>query len=175
MKLSAFHIKTTLMSYFRFKRQWICVDEVRGRVGELADVIVDTGSEIKEIEIKISKHDLWKGEAIKSKHKFSDEKRWPNCFYICVPTELIDEAKKWIEQTNPKYGLIEFNSKLFEERGYRNYLHYLTFLKKAKTLHPNYKQGNKDKIAKRLCSALITKMENIIYQLDSKDDKGNKS
>jgi len=162
MKVNSFIIKTVLMSYFRFKRQWLCADEVHTEGGELADIVVDTGKEVREIEIKCNKYDLWKGEARKSKHKIASF-RLINSFYLCVPTELVGEGLKWIEQTNTKYGLIEFNSKLLEESEYKNWLNYLSFKKKAKCLNSNYK-SMKEKIAKRLNSALITQYERIIVK-----------
>lgn len=155
------------MSYFRFKRQWLCVDEVHTGGGEKGDIVVDTGKEVREIEIKCDKYDLWKGEAKKSKHKRASF-RMINTFYLCVPTELMDEAKKWIEQTDSRYGLIEFNSKLLEESGYRNWFNYLNFVKRAKVLNSNYK-SMQDKIAYRLNSALITQYERII--LNYKDNE----
>jgi len=160
MKPDSLIIKTCLMAYFRFKRQWLCVDELHTGGGELADLVVDTGTDIREIEIKVDKYDLWKGEARKSKHQ-SASFRLINSFYLCVPTELVEEGLKWIEQTNPKYGLIEFNSKLLKDSGYRNWLNYLTIKKKAKCLNPNYRPM-KDQISKRLNSALITQYERII-------------
>jgi hypothetical protein len=160
MKPDSLIIKTCLMSYFRFKRQWICVDELHTGGGELADLVVDTGTDIREIEIKVDKYDLWKGESRKSKHQRASF-RLINSFYLCVPTELVEEGLKWIEQTNPKYGLIEFNSKLLEESGYRNWLGYLTVKKKASCLNPNYK-SMKESISRRLNSALITQYERII-------------
>ena len=50
-KVTAFDLKLGLLQYFRFKRGWVCVDEFRG-----ADIIVDTGKDIIEIETKITKH-----------------------------------------------------------------------------------------------------------------------
>jgi len=52
-KITAFDLKLALMQYFRFNRQWLCVDEFRG-----ADIIADTGKEIIEVETKITKSDL---------------------------------------------------------------------------------------------------------------------
>ena len=165
MKPNSFIIKICLMSYFRFKRQWICVDEIHTGGGELADIVVDTGTDVREIEIKIDKYDLWKGEAKKCKHQRASF-RLINSFYLCVPTELVEEGLKWIGQVNPKYGLIEFNSKLLEEKGYRNWIHYLNFKKKAQCLNPTYKPM-KEQIAKRLNSALITQYERIISNKNS--------
>ena len=70
---------------------------------------------IIEVEVKITKSDLWKGEAKKPKHKFYKNPNnhyyhVPNKFYICVPTILIEEAKKWVEATNNKYGIINYKN-----------------------------------------------------------------
>lgn len=156
-------IKTALMSYYRFKRQWICATEVHCSInGEIADVMVDTGTEIREVEIKCSKSDLWQGEAKKSKHNWylSGHKNIPNAFYICVPTELLEEAQKWVIEKNPKYGIIEFitnrlNSQwlIWEQLVLQN--------KKAKSISSNYSPLLKEKIVYRMCSELITTNQNI--------------
>jgi hypothetical protein len=160
-------IKTALMSYYRFKRQWICATEVHcGINGEIADVMVDTGTEIREVEIKCSKSDLWQGEAKKSKHNWylSGHKNIPNAFYICVPTELLEEAQKWVIEKNPKYGIIEFitnrlNSQwlIWEQLVLQN--------KKAKAISANYSALLKKKIVYRMCSELITTNQNIQKEL----------
>lgn len=155
MLVNAHIIKTCLMKHYRFKRGYLCVDEVGH---EPADVLVDTGTKIIEIEVKISKSDLWKGEARKKKHKYSDEKRGCNHFLLCVPTELVDEGHKWIKETNEKYGLIEFKSHLLE-KGYYHWYKYLNFIKRAKNLNKDYNKNFKNKINMRLCSALINMYE----------------
>lgn len=160
MEVNSHIIKTCLMKYWRFKRRYICVDEI-GR--EPADILVDTGKTMIEIEIKISKSDLWNGEARKRKHKLDDTKRGCNQFYLCVPTELIDEGKKWIDQTNPKYGLIEFDTKLLE-KGYYHWYKYLSFIKKPKKLNNKYNMYYKNQIPLRLCSALANAYEKVITQ-----------
>ena len=64
-KVTAFDLKLALLQYFRFKRQGVCVEEFRG-----ADIIVDTGKEIIEVEVKITKADLINGEKRKQwKHE----------------------------------------------------------------------------------------------------------
>ncbi len=101
---TALEIKATLIDYFRFKRQWLCAPEVSWDCG-LADILIDTGTEIREVEIKISKSDLYNNEIKKLKHS-----RGVKCnrFYICAPTYLIDDTIKWVEQTEPFYGVIEY-------------------------------------------------------------------
>jgi len=86
MKITAKHIKLALMEYFRFKRQLICATECLN-----GDVVVFHDDVVHEIEVKISKSDLWRGEALKNKHKQlgNDDlhKRWhlPNKFSVAVP------------------------------------------------------------------------------------------
>lgn len=158
MNVNSHIIKTCLMKYYRFKRGFLCVDEIGF---EPADVLVDTGTKIIEIEIKISKNDLWRGESIKRKHKYEDKKRTCNAFYLCVPTELIDEGKKWIFETNEKYGLIEFRSDQLID-GYKHWNNHLLFQKRAKSLNKNYNTKFKEKINMRICSALVNMYESVI-------------
>lgn len=124
-KITSLHIKHALMSYFRFKRQWLCASECLNN-----DVMVITNKDVIEVEVKISKQDLWQGEAIKPKHKwYQNMPDWfklfhANRFYICVPFNLEKEAKKWVEETNKKYGIIIYSPVNSE----------ITITKKAKTL-----------------------------------------
>jgi hypothetical protein len=117
---------------------------------------------VYDIEVKISKSDLWQGEAKKRKHKdyltpgASRFVRYPNFFYLCVPTALLEEAQKWVLTTNPKYGIIEFrsadyptnprNTKFWEE---------LTSIKrKAKPLDAVIRPKWRDILIRRLSSAV---------------------
>lgn len=165
-------IKTALMSYYRFKRQWVCATEVHcGICGETADVMVDTGTEIREIEVKRSKQDLWIGEAKKSKHKWyamENRSKGVNSFYICVPTELIPEAEKWVTETNPKYGIIEFVTNKLNGQFLMWDAMVLT-KKKAKPISNVYSTWLKEKIVYRLCSELITTKQNIQKELIFKE------
>ena len=166
IKINSEIIKTALMSYYRFKRQWICATEVHcGIAGETADVMVDTETDIKEIEIKCSKQDLWQGEARKSKHKWYSQNRdkGVNTFFICVPTELVDEAVKWVNEINPKYGIIEFVT----ERLGHQFLDLdglIITRKKAKPISSVYSKWLKEKIVYRLCSELITMKQDIVKE-----------
>jgi len=149
------NIRAVLMYYYRFKRQFICCSEVKTDFFELSDILVSSKKHMIEIEIKTSKQDLIKGEARKQKHTRPNEKRIINKFFICVPTELVDDAKLWIEQVNPNYGLIEFRTEISK----RDFIHYedcLLFHFDAKLLQPNYSEVLKDKMIKRLSSALTT-------------------
>jgi hypothetical protein len=68
---------------------------------------------IHEIEIKVNKSDLCYLEPKKFKHDMIWKKGYPNYFSFAVPTELIEDSKKMIEKLNPKYGLLEINTKLY--------------------------------------------------------------
>lgn len=147
--ISSTDIKYALMFYFRYKRQWICADEVHSN-GFLADIFVDTNKYTMEVEVKISKSDLILGEAKKRtgwrntgklKHQEWNIKR-ANKFSLCVPEYLEDDAIKWIDTTNSKYGLYI----------YKNAYNIVT-KKIAKLLHNQYNNINyKERLLKRLSS-----------------------
>lgn len=152
MKLTALHLKCAVMEYYRYTRQCLCVDEVdlgsRGR----ADVLVDTGSQIHEIEVKVSKYDLNTLEGKKYKHcaQYQVDKSYANKFSLCVPNYLVDTAKTWIAQTNPKYGLIEYSHGVYNK---------IRIVKTAKQLNKNYKTVKTRRMYMRLCSSLIGYMK----------------
>ncbi len=156
INITSLHLKTALLYYYRFKRGYLCTDECRSYRYEIADILVDTGKQTYEIEIKLSKSDL-NSEKKKGKHKIDRtcEKVWgANKFSICVPTELITYAEKWIQEVNPKYGLIEFVSKYYKIPYYGHWSEFLYFKKKASKLHNEYNKNLSKKISKRLSSAL---------------------
>lgn len=95
---SSYQIKAALMWYWRYKRNMICAPEMH-----CGDVMVYDVPWLHEIEIKITKSDLWHGEAKKNKH---ENYTHANKFSICVPLKLMDTAKEWIAKTNKNYGLI---------------------------------------------------------------------
>jgi len=150
-KLTSCQIKYALMSYFRFTRQWICASECMDN-----DVMVLGNKGIIEVEVKVSKYDLWKGEARKPKHaRWKEESsRYyrPNKFYICTEKHLIEEATKWVEETNSKYGIIE----AFE--------HSVYIRKKAVLLHKNISPYIPQKIMMRVCSENIGLMGRMIRE-----------
>jgi hypothetical protein len=150
--MNSYYIKTVLMEYWRFKRQCLCADEV-GYGYYQADVIVLTKSNfIHEIEVKCSKSDLCSLELKKNKHIDMTKKFYPHYFSFAVPTELVEDAIGIIEKLNPKYGLIEINSKLYPP---------IIKRKSAKRLHNNIDNLEewKHKIIYRLNSALIGYMQ----------------
>lgn len=179
LNISSLHLKTALLYYYRFKRQYIVVDECYSNFNEIADILVDTGKNIYEIEIKLSKSDL-NQEKRKKKHqeyeegwKKSQKIKGANKFYICVPTELIPYAEKWIQEINPKYGLIEFNTQYYIERKARyNITEWdkcLRFIKKASRIHSGYNKKLRRNIIERLPSALCNAYINQIQSMERKN------
>lgn len=157
MVISSTHIKCALYAYWRYRKQFICADEV-GVCQTDADIIVDTGGFLFEIEVKISRSDLIQGEKRKDKHlRYLGQavKSIPNQFYICVPTKLVDVAKEWATKTNPKYGVLEY----VVDDGYRKWEQRIRVAKRAKFLHENkISDWQKERIARRLSSARATFM-----------------
>lgn len=109
-KITTKKLLTNTMSYFRFDRQWFCVDECLEK-----DILVKTNTGILEVELKISKSDLIQGEKRKAK-KHSKYKNlecikdwakiyYPNKFAFCVPEFLEKDALNLIEELNNNYGL----------------------------------------------------------------------
>lgn len=155
IKYSALEIKHALLSYYRFTRQCICASECMDN-----DVMVLTKKDIIEIEVKISKADLWKGEAKKIKHKKyanptdgywkSTQYRIPNRFYICIPEYLGSEAEKWVEAVNSNYGII-----VCHKYSYNFYPLRVTIYRGAKKLHNNFDEATKKSIMMRVCSENI--------------------
>ena len=171
----ALHLKTSLLYYYRFKRGYLAVDECYSGCREKADILIDTGKSIFEVEIKLNKADLYK-EKKKKKHKV-DSFRGANNFYLCVPTELLEFTKKWIKEVNPKYGLIEFNTQYYTERKARyNITHWdkcLRFKIRAKQLHTEYNIRLRQNIIKRLPSALCNAYIDILEGIDQRETDKN--
>lgn len=164
-KVTSFELKLALLEYFRFERQWVAVDEFMG-----ADVIVDTGSEIIEVEVKLLKNDLINGERYKRlKHlayREGRQHRWchPNKFLFCVPVKLREAAEAMVAELNPKYGVIVFDDErllgdLARGYGYGLLSDYLCTVERAQKLHTGYGEKQQRRIAKRCCSKLITLMQ----------------
>lgn len=165
MKTTAFEIKLALLEYYRFGSQCVSVDEFNG-----ADVVADTGKEIIEIEVKISKSDLIHGEKRKLKH-FAYKRGnpyhrcYPNKFLFGVPMDLVPVAEKVIAELNPAYGIIGFDTGAFESHATEHYSfipylkNYLCVMKRARRLHTNYNARQTRLIAKRASSKLITLMQ----------------
>lgn len=156
--ISSTHIKAALLSYWRFKRQFNCADEVSVCYTSM-DVMVDTGGFLFEVEVKTSKSDLVQGEKRKDKHlkyiqgcgNSVDCKYIPNQYYLCVPTELVQVAKDWCEKTNPKYGILEYRPDKYW--GYK-WEDNIRITKRAKFLHENpITPHQKHELMQRMSSA----------------------
>lgn len=164
MSISSQDLKTALMSYYRYKLGHVCSDEVGMQIGN-ADILVDTGNLLIEVETKISRSDLFQGEKRKSsKHEMMKnvteeilKKRIiPNQFYIAVPTELVPDAIEWVEKTNPNYGVIECRTRIMElERlNHKEFMAIVKVIRKAKMLHDRkIGSGASHLIGRRLSSA----------------------
>lgn len=146
MAVTSQMLKAVVISYFRFKRQYCAIDEVSSDMGN-ADVLCDNGKQIIEVEIKVTRSDLIMGERKKGRHPIGAPKEYgntPNRFFICVPLELKEVAEKWIEETNPLYGLICFDEKsvhIFKEVSFVAWGNYLWICRSAKKIHGEYKEN----------------------------------
>lgn len=171
--ITSLHLKTALLYYYRFKKQYMVVDEVYSICHEKADILIDTKKAIYEIEIKLNKADL-RAEKKKKKHNFKNLKQLgANQFYICTPTYLVSYALEWIKEINPKYGLIEFNTQYYIERKARyNITEWdkcLRFRKKASRLHNKYNVHLRKNIIKRLSSALVNAYIDMLEGIDQRE------
>ena len=153
------------MHYFRFNRGWVCADEVWS--GEfIGDIVVDSGLWTMEVEIKVTKNDLIKGEANKTtgwkgtgKKKHNEwTKHRTNKFALCVPEVLAEVAQDWINKTNKRYGLYVYTTGATQTYG-------IITKKRALVLHKEY-DSNKYlyKIAKRLSSTRAIQLSRINYK-----------
>lgn len=107
-------IKVAVSHYLRFKRQYeIVATEYRFKVDRkayYADIIAYNDNEVIELEVKISKQDLY-AESKKSKHEYYQRgkaKFIPNRFYFVLTLELYSniDVRNYIESLNNKYGII---------------------------------------------------------------------
>lgn len=159
------HLKAALMAHYRFKKNYIVADEVGMQIGN-ADILVDTGKLLIEIETKISRSDLFQGEKRKGqKHHYMKivteellmKRNLPNQFYIAVPTELVNDAIEWINQINPKYGVLECRTivLLADRISQKDFEDCVKIIKKATNLHDKpIIAKSKQLIGKRLSSAM---------------------
>jgi len=162
-------LKLALLQYFRFKRQCVCVDEFRG-----ADIIADTGKEIIEIEVKVTKSDLINGEKAKATKHLNYKmggpfnRNRPNKFMFCVPEKLVDVALGWAAEINECYGVIGFDAEEFERLIQNNEAiwwlsnnYFLRIAKSPKRLHENYKDDLRWSIAKRASAKIASITEEL--------------
>jgi len=158
MPIDSKFLKTAVMSYFRFERTYIVATEVNCKEFGIADVLVDTGDEIVEIEIKRYKNDLLTNELHKEKHalmkdQLTEYTYQPNRYFICVPDNLAREAERFVRSLNSDYGLIVVNTKnKLNSRSAK-------VVKHAKKLHDVYSRDLSRAIVLRLCSELANLYE----------------
>jgi hypothetical protein len=157
MPIDGKFLKTAVMSYFRFERTYVVATEVNCKEFGIADVLVDTGDEIVEIEIKRYKNDLTVNELKKQKHSLikdeNTELTYPNRYFICVPDNLAREAERFVRSLNADYGLIVVNTKnKLNSRSAK-------VVKHAKKLHDTYSVALSKAIVLRLCSELANLYE----------------
>ena len=164
MKITSDEIKIALLSYYRFKNQQISADEVGFMLGNTDISSLRKDDLLIEVEIKISKSDLWQGEAAKKqKHNIYKEPNnvqlesyfIPNYFFICVPTSLLDTAKEWVLTNNEKYGILEYKVGTLESSIFYKPEDHIYINKRAKPLHLISQPKVIDKIARRLSSVNI--------------------
>lgn len=135
-------IKTKLLAYWRFKRQYEYVSTEAGVYN--SDVLVSNSKEIIECEVKIDKYDL-RNDFKKNKHYVyskTSSKYKPNKFFFAVPTELVLEASCLVE--NYPYGIIEVS----EENDCK-------IIKKASLIHVGFSQLLFKNIVYRMSSELV--------------------
>lgn len=150
--MTSTELKLALMTYYRFKRQMLCATESFG-----FDVAAIDHNFLYEIECKITKRDMWHGEAVKNKHSFyknQDQPSYcirPNKFSMCVPPELIEEALKWSQSINEKYGVIKCEGNIYNG---------IKVIKKARLLHNRpMKDHHIQRVMLRICAENIGLLE----------------
>lgn len=144
--------KTKLLAYWRFERRFPYVATECGPYE--SDVLIADGKQTIECEVKVSKADLIKDKK-KKKHaiygKARTRKTVPNKFYYAVPSELVSEAKKEVEDT--PYGVIEIKDteiKKVKKRGV-----YCSIVVSAKPLTKTYSGRLERSVILRMGSELI--------------------
>jgi hypothetical protein len=100
-------MKSAILAYFRFKRQYPYVVTEVDLTGEPSDVVVYDGTTLVEIEVKISIADLNR-EIKKRKHTYykKESSSIPHKFYVAIPTALAEKAKPIVEAMDPRYGIL---------------------------------------------------------------------
>jgi hypothetical protein len=106
--MNSLHIKTALLAYFRFRKQWPYLATEVG--GYSADVLASDGAALVEAEVKVSRYDLL-ADFRKPKHvhcaRADVTSEWtPNKFYFAVPPHLETIALETIIAKAPRYGLM---------------------------------------------------------------------
>ena len=165
-------IKTALLCHYRYQKGALCCTELSYDLG-IADVLVLTkNKELIEIEVKISKSDLWheveskalKHNVLKEGSLTSAMNLMPNRFYFCVPRELAEEADKLCDELNPKFGVMIFNP-CKTSQGYRPEDSFSVY-RKSKKLHSKCcDEKATGFIARRLCNDMCKFYKDKFWEL----------
>ena len=157
--MNAIQLKTALLAFFRFKRQWTYINTEAGHF--YADVLATNGKKLVEVEVKVTyndisadfqkpKHDEYRSFTEKGANPVNKRTQWiPNEFYFAVPERLLDaleyQLKEW-----PEYGIIVVNQNSWGMAEAR-------IVRKAKLIHPNKPTNDLlNSMIKRMGSDLIT-------------------
>ena len=147
-------IKTKVLHYWRFIRNgYNIVATEAGRFN--SDVLVSSGHEIVECEVKISLPDL-KKEFYKKKHAIylnpsKYYSQWiPNKFYFAIPESLLDKTIDICSDT--PYGIILVSSEKFRRS---KKVSYCKIIKKSAILYKKFNDKLHKQIVMRESSELI--------------------
>lgn len=127
------YVTAAVVNYWRFNRQLVCVAT---EVGEFCSDILgyDEKGNIIETEVKVSRSDF-KAEFKKFKHEAVDNTATSK-FYFAVPREMSSWAKAYLEEKEPKWGLIVVS----EWGGNGHCVGHVRIIKTAKKLKTNEEQ-----------------------------------
>ena len=147
-------MKALLLKYWRFERAYYnCAVEVPFYSG-IADIVVDNGKEVVEIEVKISISDL-KADFKKKKFRyfrFQDNRRYIyficNRFYYAVSEELCQVATKIISDMDNNFGIISVSKRAIGNKG-------IKIIKVARKINDILPGRIREKIMQRTSSDLV--------------------
>lgn len=169
--ITSLHLKTACLAYYRFKKQSLCATEVPIGKG-IGDVVINFKGALIEVEIKTSISDLQHDKKKITKHEaykngFGIYMTVPNLYYLCVPTDLLENAKEFIKDINPNYGLLEFNIEKYNElKSYnRCWSNFIRVNKQAKHLKETITTNYSEPIISRLGSEVINLRIDLIKSL----------
>lgn len=178
MLINSEHIKTAVMCWFRYARQYHYVCTEVGRWS--ADVAGANETILVEVEVKVSKSDFLR-DYQKSKHHFyiktfnkeqNTSYGWiPNKFFFAVPEHLEEFGLKHLEETKSPYGLIVVK----DQQGGAYPVDKAAYVaKQAKFLHKDPpKKGIFEAFASRMSSALCINAINTELYCNHRDTLKN--
>lgn len=170
MEITTDFLKTQVLSYWRYKRNyWMAATEVNTGI-EIADILLCDDKEIIEIEVKTTWSDF-KADFKKVKHIKKDcewMKKYfylkANKFYFCVHPEISDKCQKYLETNNYNYGLLTFSGELC----------ILKSCRKLKELRPREIEQIKKSIIYRTSSEMVhLRKELLELKTNYKEEKIN--